>query len=95
MAKIKINEIKYDVRLVDKLEDALGLFDGDEQVIKIRKSPKAKIYSTIKHELTHAYLYSFGFTQVELNEEVICDFFETYGERIIADSKKVYESLMR
>lgn len=90
---LKVNGISYKVMLDDAMED-LGQFYADEQIIKIRKTPKCKILSTIKHELTHAYLYSYGFSQVELNEEIICDFFEMYGERIIADSKKVYKYLV-
>lgn len=92
--KIKINDIEYKVEMVEKL-DALGIFYGDDQTIKIRKNLKAKLYNTIKHELTHAYLYSYGFSQVKLNEEVVCDFFETYGEKIIIDSKKLYENLRK
>lgn len=94
---MRINEIDFEIMFVDGLEmngeELLGLCEKDKARILITKN-QPNLLSTIKHELTHAYIFAYGFDQVEFDEEVICDFIETYGEKIIKDSKKLYKGEM-
>lgn len=39
--------------------------------------------STLRHELAHAFMYSYGFMYVEkFNVEMVCEFIGTYGGQI-------------
>lgn len=44
---------------------------------------------TIIHELTHAYLDSYGFLQVDLNDEIVADIFGNYLPNIYEDYQNV------
>lgn len=51
----------------------------------------SRLLRTIRHELTHAFIYS---TQCEIpetfNEEQICEFVAIYGEEIVAKSADIF-----
>lgn len=71
----------------DKDSYNLGLTEYVDGVIRIRKGMNQKTTrSTVIHELTHAFIFAFGYT-IE-GEEAICDFFGSQGDEIIqmADS---------
>ena len=53
------------------------------------------IYRTLKHELCHAYLYSYGFIADSMGEEDICNFLEAYGERLINDARRIYNNYLK
>lgn len=56
-----------------------------DRIIEINdKSTLANVRSTIIHELTHAFMWEYGFNQVRFSYEVVCDFFGAYGDEIIA-----------
>lgn len=72
---------------VDKNTCNLGLTEYIDGVIRIRRGMNRKITrSTVIHELTHAFMFAFGYT-IE-GEEAMCDFFGAQGDDIIqmADS---------
>lgn len=51
---------------------------------------------TIIHELTHAYFWSYGLTQIEtIGEENVCDFIETHGRAILDLADRVYEGIKK
>ena len=60
----------------------LGLTEYADGVIRIRKGLNERITrSTVIHELTHAFMFAFGYT-IE-GEEAMCDFFGSQGDDII------------
>lgn len=78
-------------------ESTFGLWDSQEQFIYVYvDQSKPKIYKTILHELTHAYLHEYGFgISPVFNEEEICNFMEAYGERIVEDATYIYDEYFK
>ncbi len=63
------------------------MLDG---IISIRKGLNERTTrSTVIHELTHAFMFAFGYT-IE-GEEAMCDFFGSQGDDII----KMADSIMK
>lgn len=62
----------------------MGLTRCSDRVILIDDSLKAPdLSATIIHELTHAFIWEYGFYQATFTQEVVCDFFGIYGKDII------------
>lgn len=65
--------------LCNYMEQTISLDIGLTDAVKRR---------TLRHELVHAFMYAYGFSQIDtFTEEVICEFFGVYGgeiERIIS-----------
>ena len=90
MIKIKINNRNWKVRFVKGTDKNLCAEDN-EIVCGITNYGKSTIYinkeidddvmlDTIVHELTHAYLFVYGFGQVEnFTEENVCDVFGAFA----------------
>lgn len=83
--KLEIGGFVFDLILVDKDNEHLeskdestfyaGTTDFRELKIYIDKTlPNALIEATIIHEITHAYLYAYGFSSEMMNEEELCVF---------------------
>ena len=98
--EIKINENKYIVKILEENDERLKMEDGEYHsgVCDMRKK---EIYImkglgidaaryTVKHELVHAYLDSYGFLQVEYTDEIIADFIAIYGRKIEKAFNEVY-----
>ncbi len=89
--KVLINGYPFKVKFVDgnshkmkpdKDHYNLGLVECADGVIRIRKGMNRRITrSTVIHELTHAFIFAFGYT-IE-GEEAMCDFFGSQGDDII------------
>lgn len=88
--KIKINNFKYELIFVDNKDKNLDVGDNDYRS-GITDFRKKKIYIannlendsldyTLKHELTHAIIDSYGFLQVEWNDEIVADFMAIYSK---------------
>lgn len=91
---LTINEQQVTVEVVDYLGNNDGTFHADTNTIRILKNA-SDIKAVAIHELTHAYIWYYGFGGgVNLEEELICNFFERYGERIINDANKIVESMV-
>lgn len=54
----------------------------------------SNFHKVLIHELTHAFLYSYGFDQVKLNDEVMCDFISVHAENIIKVATMVWEKIL-
>ncbi len=81
--EIKINSITYKVEIVEKvcLDNCIGTCDPEKQLIQIKSSlSKEQKRKTFLHELAHAYMFSYGFSDVEFNTETICNFIGVYLE---------------
>ena len=50
-----------------------------------------QVYAKLKHELVHAYVWSYGFYYVKWDEENMAVFNETYMEDIIYDAKELFK----
>lgn len=87
--KIEINELTYTIKEVDFIEEndskkVIGLTKYIEQEILLLKNISNELKAvTLKHELTHAFLWAYGFgaTQ-ELPIEIVCDFVAIYSKTI-------------
>lgn len=91
---LTINEQQVTVEVVDYLGNSDGTFHAYENKIRLLKNCSDH-KAVLIHELTHAYLWYYGFGGgVNLEEELICNFFERYGERIIKDANKIIESMI-
>lgn len=102
---LTINGIRWSVRGcgvdADELEvegdEVFGItkFATAEIFVRSEKMNKDIIYRTIKHELGHAYLYSYGMTAETMDEEDICNFLESHAEHLIRDAKYVFNKRFR
>jgi len=96
-----INKRNWNVKLVAEDSKYLCVEEGEE-VCGITSFAKATIYlnkeidkdvmkDTIVHELTHAYLFTYGFNQFEnFNEENVCDVFGAFCLDLSENAKKIY-----
>jgi len=97
--KVLINGYQFKVKFVDgdtrkmkpdKDHYNLGLTEYVDGVIRIRKGMDRRITrSTVIHELTHAFMFSFGYTIK--GEEAMCDFFGSQGDDIIRMADSIME----
>ena len=99
--EIKINNNIYKIYFVDKNNKKLlieceeyhsGVTYFKEKEIYIDKTlNQYSLKYTIIHELTHAYLDSYGFLQVDFTDEIIADLFGNYLFSIMRDYYKIKE----
>ena len=92
MQMILINDIIWHIEEVDEVPyppknpDDIGMGRCSTVLLRIymlKSLPAVNFRKVLMHELTHAYMYSCGFDQVELTQEVVCDFMSAYGPQII------------
>ena len=102
---IKINNLRYKVKIVEednkhlKMEDGyyhFGVCDMKEKVIYLmERLPEGTLEYVIRHELVHAYLDSYGFLQVNYTDEIIADIVATYMRNLNIDYFKIYKYYMK
>lgn len=90
--ELKINDFKYELLLVDNNDERLEVGDDDyrsgvtdfrEKKIYIANNLNNDSYKyTLKHELTHAIIDSYGLLQVEWNDEIVADFMAIYSSKL-------------
>lgn len=99
--KVKINKLVFKIeettdeeRLTFK-EGGLcfGFTDYLNQKIVLRsKVSKTLLYATLVHELTHAFLFAYGYSNNEtFNQEQICEFMGAYANDIIKIADKYFK----
>lgn len=86
--KVKINEYNYKVRVVGWNNSHLLMRDGEyhfgvtdykEKVIWLANNlPEEAFINTLLHEVTHAYIDSYGMLQVKWDDEIVADFLSTH-----------------
>lgn len=91
--KFKVNDIEYEIVEVDKHDDNLKMDDDDyhwgvcsyiQRKIFLRKDLSfTNKKQTLIHEVTHAFIEAYGFMQVRLNDEIVCDFVASYLYKIL------------
>ena len=102
---VTINGVRWTVRgcngdapeLESDGSNVLGITRFATAEIFVQDSDIAEdiVYRTLKHELGHAYLYSYGFIGDEMGEEDFCNFLESYGERLGKDAKRIYTNFFK
>lgn len=83
--KIKINDLEWNVVFADNTckEDAIGTTNYIDQLITIKNGlSDVGTERTIYHELAHAFIWSYGLSNAEFNEELVCDFVSIYSDKI-------------
>lgn len=100
--KIRIYKDTWKVKIVnadkkkmnpDEGHYNLGLTEYDKLVINIRNGmPRSVTRSTVIHELTHAFCFSYA--NVVNEEEAMCDFFGIHGDEIIHLADQVMERMI-
>lgn len=74
-------------------EMRIGVTDILNNIIYIHKDLPTleKKKQTLIHELTHAYIYAYGFSSEEFfNHELICEFLSTYARDIIRTADEYF-----
>lgn len=95
--KFVINKHKWEIINIpnDKMQEmykqitgitdafAYGLTQYSRQKIYINKDLNPEqIIATLKHELAHCYLWTYGFREVDYNQEIVCDIVANSNEFI-------------
>lgn len=57
--------------------------------------PSCLLFRTIMHELTHAYIWSYGFDKSSYTQEELCNFMETYNVDIYNNTCKIYDKVIK
>lgn len=74
--KLTINNYDWEIKVVPKeeIENNLGTTYFADLTIKIRKEQELDVFEdSLFHEITHAYMFSYGFDKNSYsNEEVVC-----------------------
>ena len=91
--RVKINKLNFVIREMkdeselqaDENGTYLGLTNFLKQEIILRTGmSKALLYETLVHELTHAFIFSYGYSNNEtFNHEQICEFVGHYAGDIV------------
>lgn len=90
--KLKINNFEYKLYFVEWNDEKLKIEDNDyrsgmtyfkEKEIYIANNLKKDSYNyTLKHELTHAIIDSYGFLQIQWDDEIVADFMAIYSKTL-------------
>lgn len=94
---IKIHERVYKI-IHETIENETLLGETNNKSAIIRLSNKIDnqlLYSTIIHELVHAYLFEYGIYDNNYTNENVCNFFGAYGTEIIENACKIQSLLSR
>lgn len=96
--RVKINKLQFNITqttdestLATKSGNVLfGFTDYLAQSIVLRaNTSKTMLYATLVHELTHAFIFAYGYSSQEtFNHEQICEFVGTYASDIIKIADK-------
>lgn len=103
--KIKINNNEYNIHFVEKSHEKLLMNDEEyhsgvtyftDKEIYIRKdlNPHSLRYTLI-HEITHALIDSYGFLQVDWNDEIVADFIGNHLPTIGEIYNKITDDLLK
>ena len=103
--KVKINNIDYGIKVIDWDDERLRMPDGDyhfgvtnfkEKEIYIANNLKDEtMTNTLIHELTHAFIDSYGLLQVEWNDEIVADFMGAHLENIVNTLQEISDEMTR
>ena len=108
MVEFKINKHTWRLYIVSpedlSIKGVHGYTDFAKHNIQINSDlDETEIRSTITHEITHAYRWSYGFVNDAENlkyaadevEEMMANFIESFGDEIIEISKELYKLIKK
>lgn len=83
--KVTINDITWTIQSESIDSDAIGLTNYRQQLITMEEDVGMDVFiATLKHELTHAIIYSYGLDQFpKFNQEMLCDFMATHAGELM------------
>lgn len=87
---MRINGINWKVKFTDRVDDLyldgyvrLGITDRNTNTIYLDKNLEGDMLKKVLlHELTHAWLFSYGYDLEVGDEEFLCSFVDTHTEKI-------------
>ena len=75
-------------------KQALGCCDNFTHIIYINKElPKKKIKEVLRHEITHAVIYSHNISLTPREEETVVEVITKYGRKINRLTNKAYKEM--
>lgn len=103
LKKIFIKDLEWEINLVDTTNANL-MADGslcygscrffEQKIYLDNRLIKEQMFRTLKHELTHAFIYSYLIEKKQsYTEEDLCDFIAIYGEEICNMAKIILEKI--
>lgn len=98
--KFKCNNTEYEIKEVTCIEDeaeTVGLTRYQERIIYLKRLEKDFMIKTLKHELTHVWLYEYAHNQEEkeFNCEDVCEIVASSNEfvnEVVEEYKKEVSS---
>lgn len=94
--RLYINDLEWTIKkvsedsehLIDEEGKAYGVCNTNELVIYIQESGlnKQLYYKFLKHEICHAYIFSYLRSKETWNEEDVCEWMESHAEYVIDDA---------
>lgn len=98
---IVINGVEWQIKFVSPFNShlyisskfkALGCCDSYDKIIYISKFLNPiQLKIVLRHELTHAIIYSYDISMTKREEEKVAQVISYYGEEIIDLTKKIYK----
>ena len=107
---INVNNLEWEVVLKEQVEFkkrissteddsyylGLTIKELDQVWLSDEIQKESLLYRTIKHELTHVFIESYGFGQFSSwSEENLADFIECYADQIVDLSKTIFAKVVK
>lgn len=103
--QVKIHNNIYNIHLINKNSKYLVMDDGEvhsgvtdfiTKDIYIRNDlSDSSLKYTLYHEITHAYIESYGLLQIDWNDEIVADFVANYMIDILGTIDEITSKLRR
>jgi hypothetical protein len=103
--QVKIHNNIYNIHLINKNSKYLVMDDGEvhsgvtdfiTKDIYIRNDLNdSSLKYTLYHEITHAYIESYGLLQIDWNDEIVADFVANYMIDILGTIDEITSKLRR
>lgn len=98
--QITINNRVWKIKFVSENNKNLCQSDGEQvcgithyrtsTIYIVKTLEKSLMFDTLVHELTHAYLFVYGFAQFEsFTEENVCDVFGAFAQDLIHNAQEI------
>jgi len=97
--KFIINNLEWSVSFVISFDDASGTETlgethyKDLEILILQNLDYQMRRRTVMHEVTHAFLFSYGLDSADYDEEFVCRFMESHAEQIIKTTDAILNSL--
>lgn len=101
---IRINNIKWNIVFVNPSNPnlitnngiyTLGMTDNNIKTIFINNKLHGNLlYDVLCHELTHAYIFSYGIKYTIDEEERLCQFISRFGKSIINNTDELLDVIL-